>query len=78
MAGIGSREHAAVCLERDRIAAEMHHLVIRRLFAAGLGLEKLCSVGLPAAAAAGIRSTIDELDAAIRDIRSTIFLGPER
>ncbi len=59
--------------DRERIARDLHDIVIQRMFAAGLGLEALVERVSPASAAEKIRATVDELDIAIRDLRSAIF-----
>ena len=59
--------------DRERIARDLHDIVIQRMFAAGLGLEALVERVSPASAALKLRSTVDELDLAIRDLRSAIF-----
>lgn len=56
--------------DRDRIARDLHDLVIQRLFAAGLRLEAAGGRGDLAAAVA----VTDELDAAITEIRRSIFM----
>ena len=59
--------------DRDRIAAGMNDLVVRRLFAAGLALET--AVGLMGGhpGAGKIQEAIGELDLAIRDVRNVVF-----
>jgi len=51
----------------------MNDVVVRRIFAAGLDLQ--AALGLIGEHSAGVRicQAIDELDLAIRDIRSAIF-----
>lgn len=66
------RERLAVFEERDRIARDLHDVVIQRLFATGLQLQSLArSVEGPATAR--LRLAADELDQTITDIRQTIF-----
>jgi PAS domain S-box-containing protein len=60
----------AVVDERDRIARDLHDNVIQRLFAAGLHLQ--AAVGRPDQDDRLI-GVIDEIDEAIREIRTTIF-----
>jgi signal transduction histidine kinase len=59
--------------DRDRIARDLHDLVIQRLFAAGLSLQSGVRHGLPPEGAARLDQVVDELDATIKDIRRTIF-----
>lgn len=59
--------------ERARLARDLHDTVIQRLFAVGLSLQSLDALGLAPAARERVRSSIDDLDATIREIRTTIF-----
>jgi signal transduction histidine kinase len=68
------RERLAVYEDRDRIARDLHDLVIQRLFATGMSLQgtsRLADVG--DAAVERIDRAVDELDETIREIRQTIF-----
>jgi signal transduction histidine kinase len=61
-----------VAEERDRIARDLHDLVIQRVFAAGMRLSSM----LPTAeggTAERLREVVAELDSVISDIRTTIF-----
>jgi signal transduction histidine kinase len=58
--------------ERERIARDLHDVVIQRLFAVGLGLDALSS-RLEGADADHVLHATDELHHTIRDIRSAIF-----
>jgi two-component system, NarL family, sensor histidine kinase DevS len=61
-----------VAEERDRIARDLHDLVIQRVFGAGMRLNSM----LPNAegqTAERLREVVDELDSVISDIRTTIF-----
>ena len=62
----------ALYADRDRIARDLHDLVIQRLFATGMTLESIARQ-VPAAAQAKLHRAVDDLDATIRDIRATIF-----
>ncbi|MDO5626950.1 MAG: GAF domain-containing sensor histidine kinase [Mobilicoccus sp.] len=80
------RSRAVLLEDRDRIARDMHDHVIQRLFAAGLTLQAV-SRHTEGKVAARIDTVVDELDLAVKDIRSAIFelhhgfpqggLGPE-
>jgi signal transduction histidine kinase len=66
------REQLAILGDRDRIARDLHDLVIQRLFATGMSLEgSLRRLSPPAADR--IRQAVTDLDDTIREIRSTIF-----
>ena len=58
--------------ERDRIARDLHDIVIQRLFAVGLSLDTL-GERLPDESARQIAAMTDELHRTIRDIRGAIF-----
>ncbi len=59
--------------ERDRIARDLHDLVIQRLFAAGLSLQTLRHYTADQAAHERITGVTQELDGTIRDLRNTIY-----
>jgi signal transduction histidine kinase len=67
------REQLAVLGDRDRIARDLHDLVIQRLFATGMALEGAVRTIQPPSAVARVRSAVDDLDATIKEIRTTIF-----
>jgi signal transduction histidine kinase len=58
--------------ERDRIARDLHDLVIQRVFGAGMRLSSLYD-SVPDEAAGRLRDIVAELDSVISDIRTTIF-----
>lgn len=64
--------------ERTRLARDLHDTVIQRLFAVGLSLQPIAGEELTEAARRRLDDAIDELDATIRDIRTTIFEIRER
>ncbi len=64
-------EQLAVRAESDRIARDLHDVVIQRLFAAGLRLLALGSHHPEVAAES--RELVDDLDASIRELRAVIF-----
>jgi signal transduction histidine kinase len=67
------RESLAIFADRDRIARDLHDVVIQRLFATGLTLQGLARhIGDPAVAGR-LANAVNELDTTIRDIRTTIF-----
>ncbi len=63
---------AAVFEDRDRMARDLHDTVIQRLFGAGLTLQGIASTARPDVSER-IIEVIDQLDATIRQVRSTIF-----
>lgn len=69
---IADRRALALFDERARIARDLHDHVIQRLFAAGLNLQAAASA-LPRESAEIITAQVAELDAAIAQIRETIY-----
>jgi signal transduction histidine kinase len=67
------REQLAVLGDRDRIARDLHDLVIQRLFATGMALEGAVRGMEPPEKADRVRRAVDDLDATIKEIRTTIF-----
>ncbi|MEU1211073.1 GAF domain-containing protein [Streptomyces sp. NPDC005790] len=67
------RERLAVYEDRDRIARDLHDLVIQRLFATGIMLEGAQRRSPVPAVRAGIGRAVDELDVTIQEIRTAIF-----
>jgi signal transduction histidine kinase len=66
-------EQMAVFEDRDRIAKDLHDLVIQRLYATGMSLQGVTSlIGSPEVAERVSRS-VDALDDTIKEIRSAIF-----
>jgi signal transduction histidine kinase len=72
-AAAADREQLAVLGDRDRIARDLHDLVIQRLFATGMALEGALRTMQPESAVERVRRSVDDLDATIKEIRSTIF-----
>lgn len=67
------REELAVVSDRDRIARDLHDVVIQRLFATGLQLQGMRSIVVNPEVGERIEKAVDDLDQTIRDIRTTIF-----
>ena len=65
----------AVFEDRDRIARDLHDLVIQRLFATGMQLEGAGRLipDHPDEAGRRVRAAVDDLDGTIRELRSTIY-----
>ncbi|HWG92745.1 MAG TPA: histidine kinase, partial [Mycobacteriales bacterium] len=66
-------ERLSVFEDRDRIARDLHDVVIQRLFATGMTLESVSRLVDRPEAAARVRGAVDDLDATIREIRSSIY-----
>lgn len=68
------RQHAVLAADRDRIARDLHDVVVQRLYAAGLGLRAAAGRSPDGRAdAAHVVEVARDLDDSIRDIRGTIF-----
>lgn len=59
--------------ERERLARDLHDTVIQRLFGVGLALQTSLSSTLDEPVRSRINQVLDELDATIHEIRTTIF-----
>lgn len=68
-----NRQELAVITDRDRIARDLHDVVIQRLFATGLQLETIALLATSPEVRRGLDQAVSDLDATIQDIRSTIF-----
>jgi signal transduction histidine kinase len=67
------RQLFAILGDRERIARDLHDLVIQRLFAAGTQLATTDQLVIKPEVHKRINAVIDDLDTTIHDIRSTIF-----
>ncbi|HEY9474075.1 MAG TPA: GAF domain-containing protein, partial [Mycobacteriales bacterium] len=67
------RQLLAVYEDRDRIARDLHDLVIQRLFAIGLGLQGAARMSMRREVTERIAGFVGDLDATIGEIRRTIF-----
>ncbi len=71
-----SRADAARLLvyeDRDRIARDLHDLVIQRLYATGMSLEGTMPMITRPEVASRITNAVDSMDETIKEIRATIF-----
>jgi signal transduction histidine kinase len=59
--------------DRDRIARDLHDLVIQRVFAAGLALQSVLPRMSDAEVRRRVQGVVVQLDDTVRDIRTTIF-----
>jgi signal transduction histidine kinase len=66
-------QRLALLEDRDRIARDLHDLVIQRLFATGMSLQGATALMPNAEAVHRVEQAVDALDETIRDIRSAIF-----
>ncbi|MEV7233096.1 GAF domain-containing protein [Streptomyces sp. NPDC051020] len=67
------RERLAVYEDRDRIARDLHDLVVQRLFATGMMLESAQRGSVVPEVQTGVGRAVDELDVTIQEIRTAIF-----
>ncbi|MHB8681369.1 MAG: sensor histidine kinase [Acidimicrobiales bacterium] len=67
------RAQFALVADRERIARDLHDHVIQRLFAVGMSLQAAANSIADQRALDRIEESVEELDATIRDVRSTIF-----
>lgn len=70
---VSDRQELMLISDRDRIARDLHDLVIQRLFATGLQLQGARRFAVIEEVRDRIDSAVADLDVTIRDIRSTIF-----
>jgi len=63
----------AVFADRDRIARDLHDHVIQRLFATGLELQSTLRRITNEEGRERVQQSVDDLDATIREIRTSIF-----
>jgi signal transduction histidine kinase len=66
-------EQLSVFEDRDRIARDLHDLVIQRLYATGMSLEGTMPMISRHDVSDRVRNAVDAMDDTIRDIRATIF-----
>jgi signal transduction histidine kinase len=72
-------QELALVADRERIARDLHDSIVQRLFATGLSLQAAAGLvhGDPGTAERRINAAVDDLDLAVKHIRSAIFgLGP--
>jgi signal transduction histidine kinase len=70
---IEERSELAVTSDRERIARDLHDVVIQRLFATGLQLQAAGSLANSPELEGRIDQAVEALDLTIKDIRGTIF-----
>lgn len=67
------RQRLAVFEDRDRIARDLHDLVVQRLFATGMMLESTRRRARSAPVEATLDHAVDELESTIQEVRTAIF-----
>ncbi|WP_051275145.1 GAF domain-containing sensor histidine kinase [Cellulomonas sp. URHD0024] len=67
------RARLAVLEERERIARDLHDMVIQRLFAIGLAVQGAAQDAVRPDVTQRLESAVDDLDETIKDVRTTIF-----
>ena len=73
------RARLAVLEERERIARDLHDMVIQRLFAIGLDVQRAAQDAVRPEVSQRLDAAVDDLDETIKDVRTTIFrLGSAR
>ena len=70
---VEDRAALAILSDRDRIARDLHDLVIQRLFATGMHLQGLQMLAERREFVDGLDKAVDNIDRTIKDIRGTIF-----
>jgi signal transduction histidine kinase len=70
---LSDREELMLVADRERIARDLHDLVIQRLFATGLQLQGARRLVADGDVRDRLDAAVADLDVTIRDIRSTIF-----
>ncbi|MGH3714728.1 MAG: sensor histidine kinase [Micromonosporaceae bacterium] len=63
----------AVLEDRDRIARDLHDLVIQRLFATGLQLQTVVPLSTRPEAVRRLNQAVEDIDLTIQEIRTSIF-----
>jgi len=68
-----ARQAVLLAEDHDRLARDLHDTVIQRLFAAGLSLQAAAAMSADDRVKARLATTVDDLDATIRELRNAIF-----
>ncbi|WP_030684835.1 GAF domain-containing protein [Streptomyces sp. NRRL B-1347] len=68
-----SRQRLAVFEDRDRIARDLHDLVVQRLFATGMMLESTRRRAGSTPEQSALDQAVDELESTIQEVRTAIF-----
>lgn len=70
---LADRQALAVVSDRERIARDLHDIVIQRLFATGLHLQGIAAMNPGSAVSERLDRSVADLDDTIKAIRGTIF-----
>jgi signal transduction histidine kinase len=70
---LADRQEMALISDRERIARDLHDIVIQRLFATGLQLQGVAAMSGEGAVTERLDRSVAELDDTIKAIRGTIF-----
>jgi PAS domain S-box-containing protein len=68
-----AEQHLRISEDRDRIARDLHDVVIQKLFAAGMTVQSVAARSNDAEQSGRLQQVVDDLDDTIREIRSVIF-----
>ena len=68
-----AEQHLRVVEDRERIARDLHDVVIQKLFAAGMAVQSVAARSADAEHGRRLNGVVDDLDDTIREIRSVIF-----
>lgn len=70
---LADRQELALISDRERIARDLHDIVIQRLFATGLQLQGVAAIAGEGAVTERLDAAVSDLDDTIKAIRGTIF-----
>jgi PAS domain S-box-containing protein len=68
-----AEQHLRLVEDRERIARDLHDVVIQKLFAAGMTVQSVAARSADTAQSDRLHRVVDDLDDTIREIRSVIF-----
>jgi PAS domain S-box-containing protein len=68
-----AEQHLRLVEDRERIARDLHDVVIQKLFAAGMTVQSVAARSTDTAQRDRLHCVVDDLDDTIREIRSVIF-----
>jgi PAS domain S-box-containing protein len=68
-----AEQHLRVVEDRERIARDLHDIVIQKLFAAGMSIQSIAARTVEVEPSRRLNDVVDDLDETIRQIRSVIF-----